>query len=176
MLSFLRFAGQAHRHWSSPLTQVHRLWSSSLLHVWRNPTVSLQSRLFHPSHPAAVTLNQATRRKAPKKVRPPKSPLLFGNTQKKGVVTSIYVLKPKKPNSAKRKVCRVRLNTGKTIQAYLPGEGHRLQEHNVVLVRGGRTQDLPGVRYKVVRGALDFGPVVNRTSSRSKYGAKKPKQ
>ncbi|OBZ71249.1 30S ribosomal protein S12 [Grifola frondosa] len=134
------------------------------------------ARFFHPSPPALVTLNQATRRKHQKKVKPSRSPLLFGNTQKKGVVSQIYIQKPKKPNSAKRKVARVKLTSGKTVQAYIPGEGHNLQEHSVVLVRGGRAQDLPGVRYKLVRGCLDLGAVVNRTTSRSKYGAKKPKQ
>ncbi|THH30665.1 hypothetical protein EUX98_g3540 [Antrodiella citrinella] len=85
-------------------------------------------------------------------------------------------MKPKKPNSAKRKVARVKLTTGKFVHAYIPGEGHNLQEHSVVMVRGGRTQDLPGVRVKLVRGVLDFGGVPNRRVARSKYGAKKPKQ
>ncbi|TFY69081.1 hypothetical protein EVG20_g3303 [Dentipellis fragilis] len=132
-------------------------------------------RAFHPSPPAAVTLNQAMRRKAPKKKNLSKAPLLEENSQKKGVCVQIFTAKPKKPNSAKRKVARVKLTSGKTLQAYIPGEGHNLQEHSVVLVRGGRAQDLPGVRYKLVRGALDFGGVVNRVSARSRYGAKKPK-
>lgn len=128
------------------------------------------------------------RRKKPQKVSPAKSPLLDTCPQKKGVCTQIFIMKPKKPNSAKRKVARVKLSNGNSIMAYLPGEGHNLQEHSVVMVRGGRTQDLPGVRYaldcvcteedskasfsryKVVRGALDFGGVVGRTQSRSKYG------
>jgi len=84
-------------------------------------------------------------------------------------------MKPKKPNSAQRKVARVKLTTGKAVTAYIQGEGHNLQEHSVVMVRGGRAQDLPGVRYKLVRGALDCGAVVNRMTARSKYGAKKPK-
>jgi small subunit ribosomal protein S12 len=88
----------------------------------------------------------------------------------------VSTTKPKKPNSAKRKIARVRLSTGKSVFAYIPGEGHNLQEHSVVMVRGGRTPDLPGVKYKVVRGALDFGAVVNRVKSRSKYGAKRPKK
>lgn len=83
---------------------------------------------------------------------------------------------PKKPNSAKRKVARVKLTNGNTVMAYIQGEGHNLQEHSVVLVRGGRAQDLPGVRYKIVRGALDFGGVVGRMSARSRYGVKKPKK
>ncbi|KZT12065.1 mitochondrial 30S ribosomal protein S12 [Laetiporus sulphureus 93-53] len=143
---------------------------------YQNATLPSLSRFFHPSLPAAVTLNQSTRRKPPKKAKKPRSPLLEGNSQKKGVISSVFILKPKKPNSAKRKVARVKLTSGKTLQAYVPGEGHNLQEHGVVLVRGGRAQDLPGVRYKLVRGAYDFGPVVNRLTARSRYGAKKPKQ
>ncbi|KAK4684515.1 small subunit ribosomal protein S12, partial [Tremellales sp. Uapishka_1] len=105
-----------------------------------------------------------------------KSPLLQNCFQKKAVCSKIYTTKPRKPNSAVRKVCRVKLSTGKSTIAYIPGEGHNLQEHSVVLVRGGRTKDLPGVRYKLVRGALDFGGVASRTKSRSKYGTKKPKK
>jgi small subunit ribosomal protein S12 len=96
--------------------------------------------------------------------------------QRKGVVTRLIIATPKKPNSAKRKVARVKLTTGKSLMAYIQGEGHNLQEHSVVLVRGGRTKDLPGVGYKLVRGALDFGGVVNRATSRSRYGVKKPKR
>ncbi|KAG2362131.1 hypothetical protein BDR07DRAFT_1407772 [Suillus spraguei] len=114
-----------------------------------------------------MTLNQTMRRKRPQKAKDPKSPLLEVCPQRKG---------PKKPNSAKRKVARVKLTTGKTVMAYIQGEGHNLQEHSVVTVRGGRAQDLPGVRYKVVRGSLDFGGVVNRMTARSRYGAKKPKK
>ncbi|KAI0056565.1 ribosomal protein S12 [Artomyces pyxidatus] len=135
-----------------------------------------QFRAFHPSPSAAATLNQAMRRKKPKKPQLSKAPLLEVNPQKKGVCVQIFTAKPKKPNSAKRKVARVKLSSGKTVQAYISGEGHNLQEHSVVLVRGGRAQDLPGVRYKLVRGALDFGGVVNRVTARSRYGAKKPKK
>ncbi|EKM49517.1 uncharacterized protein PHACADRAFT_265041 [Phanerochaete carnosa HHB-10118-sp] len=133
-------------------------------------------RNFHASPPALVTLNQSTRRKHKKKRAMPKSPLLDNCPQKKGVVSHVFIMKPKKPNSAKRKVARVKLSNGNSIHAYIPGEGHNLQEHSVVMVRGGRAQDLPGVRYKVLRGVLDCGPVVNRLTSRSRYGAKKPKQ
>ncbi|OSD07224.1 ribosomal protein S12 [Trametes coccinea BRFM310] len=172
MFSALRLTAQLSRPWSaSPL---------SLLQRAAVPSSSLSAvpffRAFHPSLPSAATLNQATRRKPPKKVKLSKSPLLEGNTQKKGVVSQIFIAKPKKPNSAKRKVAKVKLSTGKTVQAYIPGEGHNLQEHSVVLIRGGRTQDLPGVRYKVVRGTLDFSGVVGRLTARSKYGAKRPKQ
>ncbi|KAK2465225.1 hypothetical protein APHAL10511_002579 [Amanita phalloides] len=127
-------------------------------------------RAFHPSPSAWVTMNQAMRRKKPLKVSKPKSPLLAGSPQRKGVCTQISIVPPKKPNSAKRKVARVKLSNGNTVMAYIQGEGHNLQEHSVVIVRGGRTQDLPGVGYKVIRGALDFGPVVGRSTSRSRYG------
>lgn len=96
--------------------------------------------------------------------------------QRKGVCVKVGITKPKKPNSGERKTARVRLTTGKTITAYIPGEGHNIQQHSVVLVRGGRAQDCPGVRYKLVRGALDLGGVTNRTNARSKYGTKKPKK
>ncbi|KAI5122451.1 hypothetical protein M0805_008763 [Coniferiporia weirii] len=122
-----------------------------------------------------MTLNQSMRRKPKRKTKLPASPALEGNFQKKGVCTQIFIMKPKKPNSANRKVARVKLTTGKSIMAYIQGEGHNLQEHSVVLVKGGRAQDLPGVRYKIVRGAYDLGAVVNRMTARSKYGAKKPK-
>ncbi|TRM63953.1 hypothetical protein BD626DRAFT_547722 [Schizophyllum amplum] len=116
------------------------------------------------------------RRKRPRNSVRNKSRLLEGAPQRKGVITQIVIGKPKKPNSAKRKVARIKLSTGKPLQAYIPGEGHNLQEHSVVLVRGGAAQDLPGVRYRLVRGALDLGGVVNRVTARSKYGAKKPKK
>lgn len=103
-----------------------------------------------------------------------KSPALQNCPQRRGVVVKVMTMKPKKPNSSNRKVCRVRLTTGRTITAFIPGEGHNAQEHSVVLVRGGRTPDLPGVKYKCVRGALDLAGVVNRRTSRSKYGVKKP--
>ncbi|GLB38457.1 putative universal ribosomal protein uS12 family protein [Lyophyllum shimeji] len=136
----------------------------------------LQFRPFHPTPSSWVTMNQAMRRKKPQKILKSKSPLLNTSPQRKGVCSQIFIAKPKKPNSAKRKVARVKLTNGKTLQAYIQGEGHNLQEHSVVLIRGGRAQDLPGVGYKVVRGALDFGGVVGRATARSKYGAKKPKK
>ena len=107
----------------------------------RNPT-----SLFHTSSPAFLTLNQAIRRKPPQVKKRPTAPLLQTNPFKKGVVNQIFIAKPKKPNSAKRKVAKVTLSNGETVQAYIQGEGHNLQEHSVVLVRGGRAQDLPGVR------------------------------
>ena len=99
-----------------------------------------------------------------------------GSPQKRGVCTQVKTMTPKKPNSALRKIARVRLTTGIEVTAYIPGEGHNLQEHSVVLVRGGRVKDLPGVRYHIVRGALDAGGVENRKRGRSKYGAKRPKK
>ena len=104
-----------------------------------------------------------------------KSPALDSCPQKRGVCTRVYTTTPKKPNSAMRKVARVRLSHGKEVNAYIPGEGHNLQEHSIVLIRGGRVKDLPGVRYHVIRGTLDTGGVDDRTQRRSKYGAKKPK-
>ena len=126
-------------------------------------------RLFSTSTPSLVTLQQAMRG-ARKPHRPPvnRVPALEGCPFVKGVCT-------KMPNSAQRKLARVRLTNGRTVTAYIPGEGHNLQEHSVVLMRGGRVPDVPGVRYTLVRGALDFSGVVGRTTSRSKYGAKKPK-
>ena len=96
--------------------------------------------------------------------------------QKRGVCTRVYTTTPKKPNSALRKVARVRLTNGIEVTAYIPGEGHNLQEHSIVLIRGGRVKDLPGVRYHIIRGAIDTAGVANRKKSRSKYGAKKDKQ
>ena len=113
----------------------------------------------------------------PRKIKKAKSkvPALDSCPQKRGVCTRVYTTTPKKPNSALRKVAWVRLSNGQEIIAYIPGEGHNLQEHSIVLVRGGRVKDLPGVRYHIVRGALDCAAVKDRKKSRSKYGAKKPK-
>ncbi|SNZ11812.1 30S ribosomal protein S12 [Hydrogenobacter hydrogenophilus] len=122
------------------------------------------------------TINQLVKQGREKKKKKSKSPALQGNPQKRGVCVRVYTVTPKKPNSALRKVTRVRLSNGIEVTAYIPGEGHNLQEHSIVLVRGGRVKDLPGVRYKVIRGALDTAGVANRRQSRSKYGAKRPKQ
>jgi small subunit ribosomal protein S12 len=104
-----------------------------------------------------------------------KAPALQGNPQKRGVCVRVYTTTPKKPNSALRKVARVRLSNGYEVTCYIPGIGHNLQEHSIVLVRGGRVKDLPGVRYKIIRGALDAAGVKDRKQSRSKYGVKRPK-
>ena len=120
------------------------------------------------------TIQQLVRKGRKKLKSKSKSPALDSCPQKRGVCTRVYTTTPKKPNSAMRKVARVRLSHGKEVNAYIPGEGHNLQEHSVVLIRGGRVKDLPGVRYHVIRGTLDTGGVDDRTQRRSKYGAKKP--
>ena len=104
-----------------------------------------------------------------------KAPALDGNPQKRGVCTRVYTTTPKKPNSALRKVARVRLTNSMEVTAYIPGEGHNLQEHSIVMIRGGRVKDLPGVRYHIIRGTLDTAGVNERKQGRSKYGAKRPK-
>ncbi len=121
------------------------------------------------------TIQQLIRKKRIPKKKKSKSPALAKCPQRRGVCVQVRTMTPKKPNSALRKVARVRLTTGIEVTAYIPGEGHSLQEHSVVLVRGGRVKDLPGVRYHIVRGALDCAGVQNRRKSRSKYGTKKPK-
>lgn len=120
------------------------------------------------------TINQLCRFGRKKSKYKTKSPALKGAPQARGVCTRVFTTTPKKPNSALRKVARVKLSTGIEVTAYIPGEGHNLQEHSVVLVRGGRVKDLPGVKYHIVRGALDAAGVENRKQSRSLYGAKKP--
>ena len=121
------------------------------------------------------TIQQLVRQGRSSKVTKSKTPALKGSPQRRGVCTRVYTTTPKKPNSALRKVARVRLNSGIEVTAYIPGEGHNLQEHSIVLVRGGRVRDLPGVRYKIIRGALDAVGVKNRKQARSRYGAKKEK-
>ena len=121
------------------------------------------------------TINQLVRKGRAPAVSKSKVPALQQSPQKRGVCTRVYTTTPKKPNSALRKVARVRLTNGIEVTAYTPGEGHQLQEHSVVLVRGGRVKDLPGVRYHIVRGSLDTTGVANRKQGRSKYGAKRPK-
>ena len=132
-------------------------WCHSLSNTFlvsRNP-----ASLFHTSTPVFLTLNQAIRRRVPQVKKRPTAPLLQQNPFKKGVINQIFIAKPKKPNSAKRKVAKVTLSNGETVQAYIPGEGHNLQEHSVVLVRGGRAQDLPGVRcvFRFVLVDVGFG-------------------
>lgn len=119
------------------------------------------------------TIQQLVRHGRKPKARKEKTPGLAGSPQRRGVCTRVYTVTPKKPNSALRKVCRVRLTSGVEVTAYIPGEGHNLQEHSIVLVRGGRVRDLPGVRYKVIRGTLDAAGVDGRKKARSHYGARK---
>ena len=121
------------------------------------------------------TINQLVRKGRKKIKKKGTAPALKGCPQKRGVCTRVYTSTPKKPNSALRKVARVRLTNGMEVTSYIPGEGHNLQEHSVVLIRGGRVKDLPGVRYHIVRGTLDTTGVANRKQARSKYGAKRPK-
>lgn len=136
----------------------------------------LSQIFFEGKSPDMATVNQLVR-----KARRPNSyktnvPALQGSPQKRGVCTRVYTTTPKKPNSALRKVARVRLTNGYEVSSYIGGEGHNLQEHSVVLIRGGRVKDLPGVRYHTVRGTLDCSGVSDRKKSRSKYGAKRPKK
>ena len=121
------------------------------------------------------TVNQLIRKPRTSKVARNKVPALKGSPQRRGVCTRVYTVTPKKPNSALRKVAKVRLTNGFEVISYIGGEGHNLQEHSVVLIRGGRVKDLPGVRYHTVRGSLDAAGVAKRRQSRSKYGAKRPK-
>ena len=121
------------------------------------------------------TINQLVRQSRRDVEKKEKAPALKANPQKRGVCTRVYTTTPKKPNSALRKVARVRLTNGFEVTAYIPGEGHNLQEHSIVLIRGGRVKDLPGVRYHVIRGTLDAVGVQARRQGRSKYGAKRPK-
>jgi len=122
------------------------------------------------------TINQLVRKERQKIVDKTKSPAMMSCPQRRGVCTRVYTTTPKKPNSALRKVARIRLTNGFEVTAYIPGVGHNLQEHSVVMIRGGRVKDLPGVRYHIIRGTLDAAGVANRNQSRSKYGAKRAKK
>jgi len=121
------------------------------------------------------TIQQLIRKGRKSKTRKTTAPAMQGCPQKRGVCTRVYTTTPKKPNSALRKVARVRLTNGIEVSAYIPGEGHNLQEHSIVLIRGGRVKDLPGVRYHIIRGTLDTAGVEGRTQSRSLYGTKRPR-
>jgi small subunit ribosomal protein S12 len=142
-----------------------------------------QSRAWQPDPPQTneeiagrmPTIQQLVRKGRQDKIGKTKTPALKGSPQRRGVCTRVYTTTPKKPNSALRKVARVRLTSGIEVTAYIPGVGHNLQEHSIVLVRGGRVKDLPGVRYKIIRGSLDTQGVRGRKQSRSRYGAKKEK-
>lgn len=125
---------------------------------------------------AMPTINQLVRRGRNKQLSKPDAPALMACPQRRGVCTRVYTTTPKKPNSALRKVARIRLTSGIEVTGYIPGVGHNLQEHSIVLVRGGRVKDIPGVRYHIVRGSLDTAGVEGRRKARSKYGAKRPKK
>jgi small subunit ribosomal protein S12 len=135
--------------------------------------VPRRSPTFYAPRIVVPTIQQLVRKGRQSKPAKGKTPALKGSPQRRGVCTRVYTHTPKKPNSALRKVARVRLTTGIEITAYIPGEGHNLQEHSIVLVRGGRVKDLPGVRYKIIRGSLDASGVTARRQARSRYGAKK---
>jgi len=122
------------------------------------------------------TINQLIRKGRKRIIEKTKAPAMGGCPQKRGVCTRVYTSTPKKPNSALRKVARVRLTNKIEVTAYIPGEGHNLQEHSIVLIRGGRVKDLPGVRYHIIRGTMDTAGVADRTQRRSKYGTKRPKK
>ncbi|KAL6248519.1 37S ribosomal protein S12, mitochondrial [Rhinocladiella similis] len=160
------------------LTKPSTTHSSPIL---RTTTPISQISRAHPFSSTAtrsMTLNQVrTQGRRPKKARHAVSPALAAENrpEMKGVCLKVGITKPKKPNSGQRKTAKVRLSNGKIVSAYIPGEGHNVQQHSVVLVRGGRSQDCPGVRYHLVRGAFDLGGVPSRARSRSKYGTKKPK-
>jgi small subunit ribosomal protein S12 len=143
---------------------------------WRpGPTPARRKPHDRKENDAVPTIQQLVRKGRKDKVAKNKTPALKGSPQRRGVCTRVYTTTPKKPNSALRKVARVRLTSGIEVTAYIPGVGHNLQEHSIVLVRGGRVKDLPGVRYKIVRGSLDTQGVKNRKQARSRYGAKKEK-
>ena len=141
--------------------------------VWRSLSVSPYER--KQTVVRVPTIQQLIRAGRSSKSSKTKTPALKGSPQRRGVCTRVFTTTPKKPNSALRKVARVRLTSGMEVTAYIPGEGHNLQEHSIVLVRGGRVRDLPGVRYKIIRGALDASGVKDRKQARSRYGAKRSK-
>jgi small subunit ribosomal protein S12 len=144
--------------------------------MWSPGSRASKARFFDDESWAHMpTINQLVRKGRREVQKKNKSPALQKNPQKRGVCTRVYTTTPKKPNSALRKVARVRLTNGYEVTSYIPGEGHNLQEHSIVLIRGGRVKDLPGVRYHIVRGTLDASGVGDRRQSRSKYGTKRPK-
>ena len=150
------------------------------VHPWYMPSVCVAATeeeisYSNISRNEMPTIQQLVRKGRESLVEKGKSPALDSCPQRRGVCVRVYTTTPKKPNSAMRKVARVRLTNGKEVNAYIPGEGHNLQEHSIVLVRGGRVKDLPGVRYHIVRGSLDTAGVNGRLQRRSKYGAKRPK-
>ncbi|WWC67500.1 mitochondrial 37S ribosomal protein uS12m [Kwoniella pini CBS 10737] len=150
--------------------------SSSKCAIYSSPSIGKEMRGFASSSKCEATIQQVLRGARKSSKRKSTVPLLDNCFQKKAVCAKVYTTKPRKPNSAVRKVARVKLSNGSMTTAYIPGEGHNLQEHSVVLVRGGGAKDLPGVRYKIIRGALDLNGVAGRISARSKFGVKKAKK
>jgi small subunit ribosomal protein S12 len=171
---------QPPRHTTQDLTlREIRVWCKTIRRTFRNVESDAMQQLSPCSkykEYVVPTIQQLVRKGRSPKVVKTKAPALKGNPQQRGVCTRVYTTTPKKPNSALRKVARVKLSNGTEVTAYIPGEGHNLQEHSMVLIRGGRVKDLPGVRYKIVRGALDTQAVKNRKQARSLYGAKKDKK
>ena len=170
--------------WRSFTAGRHRAWFHRLFSVSANvppgclgapPTRPDRCLLFAFARSVVPTIEQLVRKGRESKPEKTKTAALKGAPQRRGVCTRVYTTTPKKPNSALRKVARVRLTSGVEVTAYIPGIGHNLQEHSIVLVRGGRVKDLPGVRYKIIRGSLDTQGVRNRKQARSRYGAKKEK-
>ena len=160
---------------SKHLPRTTILQPTSLSPLQRTTTIQTTRPFSSTPHPNA-TLNQVrTKGRSNQKARRPRSPATVNRPALKGVCLKVGITKPKKPNSGQRKTAKVRLSSGRVISAYIPGEGHTVQQHSVVLVRGGRSQDCPGVRYHLVRGVGDLGGVVGRIKARSKYGTKKPK-
>ena len=179
----MRLQGLAHRNWNNRLRRAREVAERPPLALmpwedfrWAGLTWSRRvSAEQQDDNEPMPTINQLIRKgREPQKARN-KVPAMEACPQKRGVCTRVYTTTPKKPNSALRKVAKIRLTNGFEVIGYIPGEGHNLQEHSVVLIRGGRVKDLPGVRYHVLRGVLDTQGVKNRKQSRSKYGAKRPK-
>lgn len=175
-LTFLRRLVRPSLLVQSPLSALRPVRPSIAATALPNSSIIPLLRPTPASRAHKCTLIQVLRQgRIAQKMRKLRSPQLKNRPELKGVCLKVGTTKPKKPNSGERKIARVRLSTGKVITAYIPGEGHNVQQHSVVMVRGGRAQDCPGVKYHLVRGALDLGGVGNRITSRSKYGTKKPK-
>ncbi|KAF5014974.1 hypothetical protein F66182_13854 [Fusarium sp. NRRL 66182] len=165
------------RQFATITTSPFRPSTSPILSKLASNTFAKQStRQFSSTPSTLATYNQVRRGcRKEQRARRGRSPALANRPEMKGVCLKTGITKPKKPNSGERKTARIRLSSGRVVTAYIPGEGHNVQQHSVVMVRGGRAQDCPGVKYHLVRGALDLGGVANRLTSRSKYGTKKPK-
>ncbi len=176
LLRARRSSSQLHHHRQSPIGKPQILGIGFICpKSTTHPTAGVGSEDQFTREQVVPTIQQLVRKGRDDKSTKSKTPALKGSPQRRGVCTRVYTTTPKKPNSALRKVARVRLTSGIEVTAYIPGVGHNLQEHSIVLVRGGRVKDLPGVRYKIIRGALDTQGVKDRKQARSRYGAKKEK-